>query len=1145
MTLLSRLGALLTPASAAEPETEAQLAIRRGDAARDRRDWSAAAGAYRAALAHESGLPHIWVQTGHALKEQADLLGAVNAYQQALILKPGQPDTHVHLAHVYKGLGHYDLAISHFLHALHFGLAAPAEERELLHFLAQKVGKGRHAEIESLAQELMRLPQSEAEAPLLAKLRAVLAYENSRAAAEQSDDAGDALTMVFDISDLISFWRNARLPTGIQRVQIETIEGALSRGNGRRIRLCCFINGRDDWLEVPVEEFRRLADLATSGGDLKDREWLGALSNFDLHLSLTRPFVFPIGAVLVNLGTSWWLQNYFLFVRHAKLTRNIRYIPFVHDMIPIMTPQYCTRTLTQDFISWALGVFDHADHFLVNSQATSGDLQKVAGILGHSIDPADIAVIPLDSDFRKVGHEQLSPDALAQWNLREEDFILFVSTVESRKGHLQAFEAWVGLIDKLGTEKVPQLVCVGNRGWLNDKVYERLATDSVLARKVTMLSGLSDAELALLYRTCRFTVYPSLYEGWGLPVTESLCYGKVPLISDAASLPEAGGPFAVYARAGSTSDLEREAGRLITDEGHRATLEARIRAEFRPRSWSDLAGQIVEELDRFVARDAKEADGADTLQAAPVARIGCWYSMARNRSTRIWHGMGTAEGFRSGLGWFWPEDRGCRVKGSGGDFVMRIDQPHGPLRLMIGLRGDENEQCTYVISCDEAWTEGALELNETLWTWLEIPGSDTAHDCLVQFIVRPTAEGNLPTYFVRGFHLCESTDDVARQNFLEAVALGRLDMLDAYRERGTFPHSTGNPLHLSKSLKGASMKPQIKLFQTAVGDAYVEMLGISSEANRQYCDRHGIELETFVGIKRGYFPWQSTFNRIVYLHDQLEAGYRGWIFYLDADAFVYNHAFDVSDLIARQQGDFYFAPGGLTGERWDVNAGVFLINLGSDAGRALIEAWYTHFMSTPEEAMRDAPDWGMVADDQERLHDILRHRTELSGRLAMVPRKFFNDEHASFVRQVLRSNAETMEERIEKLKAGVAEAVAGVGAAAPLATRSASQLLFGELPELSAGDALGLAHRYAQENQLPAATALAEMALCQPEKLGEKEVNARVLLASLRERQGQFEAAAHAIAQAVRLSPGNDAVRADQDRILSALSQAGSSELST
>ncbi|MHA4875417.1 glycosyltransferase, partial [Enterococcus faecium] len=84
----------------------------------------------------------------------------------------------------------------------------------------------------------------------------------------------------------------------------------------------------------------------------------------------------------------------------------------------------------------------------------------------------------------------------------------------------------------------PDLVCVGGRGWLNDHVYAALDRDPELAEKVRIISGLTDSHLALLYSTCLFTVYLSTYEGWGLPVTESLCYGKVPLLSDTSSLPE-------------------------------------------------------------------------------------------------------------------------------------------------------------------------------------------------------------------------------------------------------------------------------------------------------------------------------------------------------------------------------------------------------------------------------------------------------------------------------------------------------------------------------------------------------------------------------------------------------------------------------
>ena len=224
------------------------------------------------------------------------------------------------------------------------------------------------------------------------------------------------------------------------------------------------------------------------------------------------------------------------------------------------------------------------------------------------------------------------------------------------------------------------------------------------------------------------------------------------------------------------------------------------------------------------------------------------------------------------------------------------------------------------------------------------------------------------------------------------------------------------------------MKPKIKMFQTAFGEHYTEMIQLSAAANLQYCSRHGIELEIFIGLKRGYFPWQATFNRIVYLKEQMDVGYDGWIFYLDADAYVKGQDFDVRELISREEGDLIFSPGGLTGEKWDVNAGVFLINVGSDAGKALIKTWHTHFMGTTDKELSEAPSWNMVADDQERLHDILRHRQELQQRLAIVPREVLNDENASFVRQILRANASTTEERLEKLKCGVAEVLSGAGA---------------------------------------------------------------------------------------------------------------------
>lgn len=768
----------------ARAETPIQSAIRRGDMARDQGDWDVAAAEYSVVLDMDSSLEGIWVQLGHALKEKGAQRPAIHAYEKAISLSPSQIDTHLHTAHLLKNTGQYDRAIRHFLHAFMLGLNSPNEERELLALLSAKVSSGKHQDIVDAMSDVENRVRSDAETPVIERLRKVFfgLHREGRQKAK-GDTAKAGLALVFDISDLIGFWRNARLPTGIQRVQIETVMAALSSESSAQVSLCCFTAGREGWLEVPIDLFRSLCDLAVGGGRLDDPDWTETLGDLDWHLALTFPFDLPRGAVLVNLGTSWWLQNYFLYVRHAKKTRGIRYIPFVHDMIPIITPEHCTPELTQDFISWALGVFDHADFFLVNSHSTGRDLQKVANILGHEIDNSYVAVIPLDADFRRKMKSELPVEKLKLLDLEPEGFVLVVSTIESRKGHIHAFDAWAQLVEEYGADRIPTLVCVGNRGWLNDEVYGRLDSDPSLAQKVLMLSGLSDGELALLYRTCLFTLYPSLYEGWGLPVTESLCYGKVPLISDAASLPEAGGALAVYAEAGSASQIKQQAEKLIFDRAYLETLSAKISREFSPRTWEDLSEQIIGELERFASRTGDLSEANRDEDVSPNAQIGRWHSLVRNKSTRIWPGMGMGERYRRDLGWYWPEDRGSRVRGATGTLAFRLDQPHEPIRILLNMVGDEYDRCHYVIDCDGQNHEGQIEPNTSRWEWLDLPASDTAHDIRIDFHSLKDKAGNRPTFFVRGFHIFERNDHKARREFSEAVILDRLDVLDIFREQ--------------------------------------------------------------------------------------------------------------------------------------------------------------------------------------------------------------------------------------------------------------------------------------------------------------------------------------------------------------------------
>ncbi|RYM11113.1 glycosyltransferase family 4 protein, partial [Sphingobium cupriresistens] len=604
----------------------------------------------------------------------------------------------------------------------------------------------------------------------------------------------DGDEIVFDASDLIEYFAHNRLPTGIQRVQIATITDSIRNRPAGSVKVCCFSDQDSSWSQVSTEGFLTLCSLALESGDRTDPLWLDAYTELKIDISLASPLKFKIGAFLVNLGTSWWLRDYFLFVREAKRLYGVRYIPFVHDLIPIVTPQYCVKELTQEFIEWVSGVFLHADFFLVNSRATKGDLLKVAKTLGYEVNDDDVAVIPLDAQFRDANQELPSVRKLRDWQLAPNDFALMVSTIEVRKNHAAAFDAWLALIEKYGVRRVPKLVCVGKPGWLNDAIYAQIQQSPLLRSCVVMLSGLSDEELGLLYNSCRFTLYPSHYEGWGLPATESLCYGKVPLLADNSSLPEAGGEFGVYFESGSLADLIEKAEALIFDDAYRAGLEDKIKAGFRPRKWQDIANQIGHEIEAFVARTPTPTNEAgEVVERFQPIQFGAHYPIGRSREQRIWKGSGTAEIFRSGAGWWWLEDWGCWTKTGGGDLALRFVDQKGPVRGFVQLHAPGGEPTKYEISAPTVgvFVEGTLDPSEFRWVAIDIPDIAPTEGFHIRFkSVNPIdlnaltdgADPRTIAVGVGGFYFCHADDLIARANFIEAIAIGGLKQLAFNRE---------------------------------------------------------------------------------------------------------------------------------------------------------------------------------------------------------------------------------------------------------------------------------------------------------------------------------------------------------------------------
>jgi glycosyltransferase involved in cell wall biosynthesis len=697
------------------PRVRSNLAVDAGDRWRERADWQRAAMHYRRALSIFPDRRPIWVQLGHALKESGDDSAALDAYRRASALPGDDGDAPLHHALLAKRLGLFLEAKERLRQAARENPQHEAIRRELVEILLEPLAAGEAACAEALALAEQEAARLAAAAP------------------------PDGPPIVFDIADLVSYFRHSRLPTGIQRVQIEVVRGALSHSHATQV--ACFGDDRNvgthhGWVRIPAALTLRLSDLALSGQDLLDSAWLDAIEVLAATLRHGDPVTFPRSAFLVNLGTSWWLQNYFLHVRAVQRAHDVRYVPFVHDFVPVIMPEHCVRELVQDFCSWVLGVFDHADFILTNSRATMQDLHRVAGVLGREVAADHVAMIPLDADFRRPELIPAPADFLAANGLKAERFALFVATIEARKNHLFAFQAWRALIDRLGVEAVPDLVCVGNRGWLNDPVHAALEDDLVLASKVRILSQLTDAQLALLYGTCAFTVYTSRYEGWGLPVTESLCYGKVPVVTRCASLPEAGGEFAVYVEPDDTAALV-EALDLLIRPDQRAELEARIAARFRPRNWTEVARQIEAELGCF----ARFPEPVSHHRDSPVIAFNTHYRLSRNRCARLEPVRACGEKFRSGTGWWSPEDWGCAVKPNGGTLAFLVPNEIESVRCWLRLRWLGGEYGHAAIDdCASSWR---IRLSSRVWQWISVPAVVEAGEAKLH--LRPDEPGETNT----------------------------------------------------------------------------------------------------------------------------------------------------------------------------------------------------------------------------------------------------------------------------------------------------------------------------------------------------------------------------------------------------------------
>jgi glycosyltransferase involved in cell wall biosynthesis len=435
----------------------------------------------------------------------------------------------------------------------------------------------------------------------------------------------------FDVDDLVAYFTAHHRPTGIQRLSFEVYR-ALWRLSGSDIGFCRRSTGGAGFcrIDFPIFEAELLAAMelprvlpaappvapprySRLGAYCRRlprhlrlpigviyraarqiaaalRDLAGAFfhqpeamreDQFDVEAD---EIVFSAGDWLVSLGSAWSRLYDSRAIENLR-GRQVRFAVMVYDIIPELFPEWTLRGTIADFGFFLRGTVAGADMIFTISRNSAADIRRFL----QSVDaPAvPVAVLPVGC---------APPLATAPASAKAAPFVLLVSTIEVRKNHALMFRVWQRLLKSMPRVEVPELVFAGTIGWLTADFLQQLENSQWLGGKIRLVEAPSDKELAALYKNCLFTVFPSFYEGWGLPVTESLSFGKTVAASNRASIPEAGGEFCVYYDPENIEDATAVIRGLIEQPDRVAALERRIAREFRPPDWSDTAAALLAAL---------------------------------------------------------------------------------------------------------------------------------------------------------------------------------------------------------------------------------------------------------------------------------------------------------------------------------------------------------------------------------------------------------------------------------------------------------------------------------------------------------------------------------------------------------------------
>jgi glycosyltransferase involved in cell wall biosynthesis len=330
---------------------------------------------------------------------------------------------------------------------------------------------------------------------------------------------------------------------------------------------------------------------------LRNKLGLGRVRTTRKKIPIGSKADFHRGDIFLFLGAFWHNPNHVHRIEKAVFVDDMKFALMVHDLIPVNHSYWFSPELTSWWSEKLKDLLRMADHIFVNSQFTTNEVRRFASDNDIPIRPITTVRLGDPTFIRASNAAHLGePSGGADRQYGGLNFVLMVSSIDIRKNQKFLLPIWSRLIRELGPEVTPDLLLIGKNGTRGHEFLSLLAESAELTGKIIVLNRVRDQELAWYYQRALFTVFPSLAEGWGFPVAESLSFGKICVSSEIDSIREVGGDLVSYFEANDFRGAYELIKGLIVNPAERARLESLIVNRYQPAQWATAANVIFRAL---------------------------------------------------------------------------------------------------------------------------------------------------------------------------------------------------------------------------------------------------------------------------------------------------------------------------------------------------------------------------------------------------------------------------------------------------------------------------------------------------------------------------------------------------------------------